>query len=62
MLAEPTAQHAFALLYDYEVYEDRPAGWAWSARYEGRVLILSVGHASEFDARTNLDTFRSNPS
>jgi hypothetical protein len=45
-------------LYEYEVYDDGAAGWAWIARHDGRVLILSANHPSEFDANVDLDRFK----
>ena len=48
----------YADQYEYEVYLDGEAGWAWLARFEGRVLVISTGHKSQFDANTDIDNFR----
>lgn len=44
--------------YEFEIYLDKPAGWAWLARHQGRAIVLSTGHKDEFDARRDLDRFK----
>jgi hypothetical protein len=44
--------------YKFEVYDDGAAGWAWAGVYEGRTLVLSTNHPSEFAARIDIDNFK----
>ena len=44
--------------YDFEVYDDGLAGWAWAASHEGQVIVLSTNHTDENAALKDIEVFK----